>query len=549
MGYSQGENDHWYFGYKAAVNFSSAVPIALNNSQMFSAIEACGTASDANGKLLFYTDGSIIWNRDHEIMNGGGLGLSGDWSSQQLAIVKHPGNQNQYYIFTTGLNNPTSNSKIAYTVIDMSLGSSGLDGLPLGKIVDNLRNVPVKDSNGNFFKTEAITVVPTSSGDFWVLIPNGLHLYSYLFSESLGFNNGNPVISDLDFPASLSETDYNHFGIKVSQRLNSNYSFSHYLCISSFDNPNSKNVIYSFNHSTGKITPNYRLNIYSINSYTPEFNRNSSVLFLGYNKLYAVDLLNSTSANPVFSQVYDFGANTIVGSIQMNKYYDIFFSIINRNYLGKINNPNNYGAGISVNLNYLNLGTNNTDQNLAKYGLPQLIMHRTFDSECKSDIILTTPEANTSYVYKSFNTIKTENNYQINPSSQNIVFKAGNSITLSPNTHIQAGAGFLAKIEECVNLRMQKEVNDSQKPIDIWLDNADKKELNNISIFPNPTSYILNIKSNAKINNFSIIDMSGRTMNVKLDGEKIDVKSLPSGTYIVNIETTQGFSSQKFIKK
>ena len=545
--FSQGENNHWYFGQNAAVNFGSAIPVAINNSQMFSAVEACGTVSDANGKLLFYTDGSTIWNRDHQIMTGSGF--TGTWSSQQLAIVKHPGSQNRYYIFTTGTINSSSTSKIAYSVVDMSQGSSGLDGFPLGEVDDNFRNVPVVDNNGNFFKTEAIAVVPTSSGDFWVVIPNGLYLYSYLFSESLGFNNGNPIISNLDFPASLSETDLNHFGIKVSPQLNSNYNFSHYLCISSVDNPNSKNVVYSFNNSTGKITTNYRLNIYSINSYSPEFNRNSSILFLGYNKLYAVDLLNSTSANPVFSQIYDFGINTTLGAIQRNDYNDIYFSVVNRNYLGKINNPNTYGTGISVSLNFLNLGVNGSSQNLAKYGLPQLIQRRTFELECNSDMILTSPEVRTSYVYRSFNTIKTENNYQVNSSSQNIVLKAGNSITLSPNTHIQLGAGFLAKIEECVNQKLQKETNNEQKPINIWLDENKEFKSNSISIYPNPTSSILNIKSDFKIDNVSVVDMIGRKINIRLVGEKVDVKNLPSGTYIINIETKEGVSTQKFIKK
>jgi len=43
--------------------------------------------------------------------------------------------------------------------------------------------------------------------------------------------------------------------------------------------------------------------------------------------------------------------------------------------------------------------------------------------------------------------------------------------------------------------------------------------------------------------------MSGRKINVRLDGEKVDVKNLPSGTYLINIETKEGVSSQKFIKK
>lgn len=38
-------------------------------------------------------------------------------------------------------------------------------------------------------------------------------------------------------------------------------------------------------------------------------------------------------------------------------------------------------------------------------------------------------------------------------------------------------------------------------------------------------------------------------MNAKLDGDKVDVRSLPAGTYLINIETKDGISTEKFIKK
>ena len=69
------------------------------------------------------------------------------------------------------------------------------------------------------------------------------------------------------------------------------------------------------------------------------------------------------------------------------------------------------------------------------------------------------------------------------------------------------------------------------------------------SIYPNPTKDILNIKSDSKINAVSVVDLTGRKVNVKLDGDKVDVKSLPAGTYLINIETKDGTSTEKFIKK
>ncbi|MDF0719648.1 T9SS type A sorting domain-containing protein [Kaistella sp. PBT33-4] len=70
-----------------------------------------------------------------------------------------------------------------------------------------------------------------------------------------------------------------------------------------------------------------------------------------------------------------------------------------------------------------------------------------------------------------------------------------------------------------------------------------------ISIYPNPTSDILNVKADSKINAVSVVDMSGRSIKVNVDGDKVDVSTLPAGTYLINIETKDGISTEKFIKK
>ncbi|MCD1117035.1 T9SS type A sorting domain-containing protein [Chryseobacterium turcicum] len=70
-----------------------------------------------------------------------------------------------------------------------------------------------------------------------------------------------------------------------------------------------------------------------------------------------------------------------------------------------------------------------------------------------------------------------------------------------------------------------------------------------ISIYPNPTSDILNIKTDSKINSVSIVDITGKKVNVKLEGDKVDVRNLPAGMYLINVETKDGISTEKFIKK
>ncbi|MEG1667794.1 T9SS type A sorting domain-containing protein [Chryseobacterium sp.] len=550
LGFSQGENNHWYFGQNAAVSFASNIPVALNNSQMWDGFEAVGTASDANGKLLFYTDGVAIRDRSHSQMQNGS-GLTGVSNSQQLAIVKHPNNSNQYYVFTTGLNSGLSNaSSVSYSVVDMSQGNLGSDGFPLGKVLDNMKNIPLVDNLGNQFKTEAITVVPTPSGSFWVLVPNESHLYSFLFSNVIGFNNGNPVISNLNFPGSLSNLNSNHFSVKASPRLGSNYNFSNFICISSWANPSHTNVVYSFNNITGKVTPSYRLEIYSTNSYSPEFNKDGSVLFLGYYKLYAVDLLSSTTTTPVHTELLDLGSTGIFGSIQRNKYNDVHFSIPNSNFLGKINNPDIYGPGITATANFLNLGNNFSGPNLAKYGLPQLIEQPLFEPQpprCVPEILLNTPELNSNYLHRAINTIVTKDDYEVNPSNQSITLKAGKSIELFPNTHIKEGSDFLARIEDCRN---NTKIVEQSKNIYMKLNlDMDVKTDEFIQIHPNPASTFINIDSgNEKITSWELFDISGKSA-LKGNSTHVNVQGLPKAAYLLKININNKITTKKVIVK
>lgn len=70
-----------------------------------------------------------------------------------------------------------------------------------------------------------------------------------------------------------------------------------------------------------------------------------------------------------------------------------------------------------------------------------------------------------------------------------------------------------------------------------------------IAIGPNPTVDYLNFFTDLKINKAEIFDMSGRKMNTNLNENRIDVKNLNPGSYIISIETKEGKTTEKFIKK
>ena len=76
---------------------------------------------------------------------------------------------------------------------------------------------------------------------------------------------------------------------------------------------------------------------------------------------------------------------------------------------------------------------------------------------------------------------------------------------------------------------------------------------NNFSIYPNPTSDILNLKSNSlNIQNVQITDLNGRSLiSVNYDSTtttQLEVSSLSNGIYILNVTTDSGTGTSKFVK-
>eukprot|EP01035_Chromulina_nebulosa_P055523 gene55523-76076_t len=82
---AQKENNIWYFGNNCGLDFSTTPPTALTNGKI-NTNEGCSSVSDAQGNLLFYTDGLTVWNKNHAVMDNG-TGLKGNSSSTQSSVV------------------------------------------------------------------------------------------------------------------------------------------------------------------------------------------------------------------------------------------------------------------------------------------------------------------------------------------------------------------------------------------------------------------------------------------------------------------------------
>lgn len=80
--------------------------------------------------------------------------------------------------------------------------------------------------------------------------------------------------------------------------------------------------------------------------------------------------------------------------------------------------------------------------------------------------------------------------------------------------------------------------------------NEIKGNSNKIELYPNPVQDVLNIKTNEKIERIDIYDMSGRRINSTINLQnRIDLKDLKSGDYIIEIMTDKNKYQDKIIKK
>jgi len=102
--FSQKEANIWYFGELAGLDFNTNPPTALTDGKI-DTYEGCSSFSDEDGKLLFYSDGITVWDKNHNIMKyeDGSFAddLKGDPSSTQSGmIIPKPGSISIYYLFT-----------------------------------------------------------------------------------------------------------------------------------------------------------------------------------------------------------------------------------------------------------------------------------------------------------------------------------------------------------------------------------------------------------------------------------------------------------------
>ena len=168
------EQSNWYFGNTVngiRFNRSTGVPTLVNNQAIPFGTGGSAVATDpSTANLLFYSDGSVIYDACHlQMLNGGGLNGNNS-GNQPVAICPVPGQPNKYFVFTNSANF-LAGGTISSSVVDMNLFGNAVFPAPSFGDVENPKNVAIPELTG---RSEGMTIVPHSNNiDYWLITHQG----------------------------------------------------------------------------------------------------------------------------------------------------------------------------------------------------------------------------------------------------------------------------------------------------------------------------------------------------------------------------------------
>ncbi|WP_431122471.1 T9SS type B sorting domain-containing protein [Flagellimonas flava] len=365
--FAQGETSNWYFGNGAGIAFNNDGTVSPLSGGRINTFEGCTSISDGIGNLLLYTDGITVYDRTHNIMQGGS-GLYGDPSSTQSAIVvQKPQDPNILYIFTvdTSTFEEDPDRGLSYSVVDMTL--NGGNGAVIQKNVNLLPDC-----------SEKITAVIKDCSDesIWVVTlgfenPGDEFFNTYhAFEVSTAGVNTTAVKSTFPSLDIQDPRGYLKFSADGKKLASANMAFGLYL--------------YDFNTTTGIVSNQERVIVTAPNKipYGLEFSPNQRFLYVHTsNNLPALEeqghsssLLqyDLTAPNVAASEMEIDRRSIYRGALQLGQNGKIYRTIAENyirgtSFLGVIENPNELGNAANYNHNAVNLGSGRATQGLPPF--------------------------------------------------------------------------------------------------------------------------------------------------------------------------------------
>ncbi|MCX6275516.1 MAG: T9SS type A sorting domain-containing protein [Bacteroidetes bacterium] len=347
---AQKEGNIWCFGAGAGIDFNSGSPVFFPGVAM-NQWEGVSSIANANGQLLFYSDGITVWNRNHVVMpNGSGL-TGGSSSTQSALIVKQPGANPNYYLFSAP--EQFSGNPLNYSVIDTTL-QGGLGDVTL----KNISLHPVCD--------ERVSACLHSNGtDVWILSTTnyGDTIVAYLLSSS-GMSTV-PVVSYNGLTHTAGGN--NQIGYLKTSPSGDHLAIAYCDALGPYE-------LYDFDIATGQAGNPLVLDssLYA-NAYGVEFSPDGTRLYgASHGAGYLVFQFDLTAGSPAAikssATLVATASHGYAAALQLAPDGKIYLSQWTSNVLGRFDNPNGLGLASSYDDNAFTLPSGTTNG-----GLPNLL--------------------------------------------------------------------------------------------------------------------------------------------------------------------------------
>lgn len=364
--FGQGQTTHWYFGDGAGLRFNTDGSVSTLSDGKISTYEGCATISDDFGSLLFYTDGIVVYNRDHQLMENG-FGLLGDSSSTQSAIiVPNPDDPDIYYIFSvdTAITPTDADFGLHYSIVDLSQGNG------LGAVVQ--KNNPLIEES-----SEKIAAVIRNCFDrsIWVITmapvgPESRFIDSiYAWEVTATGVKKKPVRTT--FPELQIEDPRGYLKLSPDATILASANQTSGLYLFDYDVTTGKATGYTriylpepFHNPYGiEFSPDGRfLYVHSANEVlAPKTNYYSLLLQLDLKAPDVQASIVQLDSRPIYRGALQLGENGKIYRTLANSYWD------GTSYLGVINNPNALGLAADYQHDAIDLGK------ISHQGLPPFI--------------------------------------------------------------------------------------------------------------------------------------------------------------------------------
>lgn len=415
--------NQWFFGEYCGVDFSHGVPHGVTGGQI-TGWEGCATVGDMEGNLLFYTDGQVVYNRNHDIMENG-TGLMGHWSSTQSSIIiKHPGNENLYYIFTT---DDTGDQHLAngwrYSLVDITLAGG------LGAI-NETKNVLLEE----MVTEKQVAIMHTNNVNVWIIAhkwnsnefvayeitPTGINptpIISALGTVHAGGSSPTPQYNGWTNAVGLMKT--NRDGNKIALAIQIMGIFE----------------LFDFNKTTGSVS-NCRTSPTYNAAYGVEFSPNGEILYAtkniyGTSTLFQYDI---TQSDPFSNPIVIASETKQNEGLQLGPNGKIYVTRFLGQYLAEIHFPDEIGAACGYESNAVFL-----EGAICHRGLPSIFFYKGFEFFTGSEVNIEICNGDSIFLQNAYQS--TEGTYYDTVQS----YLGWDSIV---NTHLTLSSAVLATISE-----------------------------------------------------------------------------------------------------